>query len=673
MARHAEQGITHVITFSSTHFRWSFRPYWDKITECLAKVVRAGHKYGIKVIEHHYANLTHYLDTKEQWDEFEGEMQLRNSSTKNWPGLEEWMMSPDNEIERWIQYSGLTGKPAVPYGGHGRCFNNEEYVSQYLDYLETIYKTGVDGIMTDDVHWFMPWSCACPVCRKLFKEQTGYDLPDTEHWGSWVGNYEDPSFTAWLHFRYASTRRFHQRVKDHYERLGLKMLRPNYTSVALCPSLTACILDDLPALDWVFQECCFSTIIRYTWPLYLLDQLQRRLMERERRIPSMMMFYANREDQLAFSWGIARLCGALYTNTPEGVSCMDETPYRDFEKKYSDAIFDCESLAEVGFIDSLENRRFAVAYEASRMKFWIQSAFFENLPVELANSKNPASWKQFSVLCVNEVYLLSDQEISDLKAYAQAGGTLVITGRSGERDEHGRRLSLTEMESRWGVQLGDDRNEIKVFPLGKGRIVRPGWDFGYPGTPEIREKIFQTRWNGPEHNNKLLDLRQDIPELWLPRAYKQQCNAEGRMPNNNGYYGGEKERKEVVALLRSLLPCVPSFRVENLSELVLAVPLQGRTSHLLSIQLLNASGTMKRGTDQWMSHDDPIPFPPHAGTAHFYLRIPAGMPMPAQAVFAVPGDTGETNLQVSMDGQVISICLPLSLLKTCGTIFLRGQ
>ena len=26
-------GINHVITFSCTHFRWSFRRYWDQITE----------------------------------------------------------------------------------------------------------------------------------------------------------------------------------------------------------------------------------------------------------------------------------------------------------------------------------------------------------------------------------------------------------------------------------------------------------------------------------------------------------------------------------------------------------------------------------------------------------------------------------------------------------------
>jgi len=32
-----EQGITHVITFSCTHFRWSFKPWWGKINECLKK------------------------------------------------------------------------------------------------------------------------------------------------------------------------------------------------------------------------------------------------------------------------------------------------------------------------------------------------------------------------------------------------------------------------------------------------------------------------------------------------------------------------------------------------------------------------------------------------------------------------------------------------------------
>jgi hypothetical protein len=42
-------GVNHVITFSSTHFRWSHRRDWALLTETLARVVRACHRHGIHV------------------------------------------------------------------------------------------------------------------------------------------------------------------------------------------------------------------------------------------------------------------------------------------------------------------------------------------------------------------------------------------------------------------------------------------------------------------------------------------------------------------------------------------------------------------------------------------------------------------------------------------------
>src|ERR1041384_5412006 len=47
----AAVGINHVITFSGTHFRRSFRRDWDRITGTLARVVEACHACGIHVTE----------------------------------------------------------------------------------------------------------------------------------------------------------------------------------------------------------------------------------------------------------------------------------------------------------------------------------------------------------------------------------------------------------------------------------------------------------------------------------------------------------------------------------------------------------------------------------------------------------------------------------------------
>ncbi len=54
------------ITFSCTHFRWSFFRDWELLTRRLAMIVRACHKHGIYVTEHHSSHLTRNPLTPEE-------------------------------------------------------------------------------------------------------------------------------------------------------------------------------------------------------------------------------------------------------------------------------------------------------------------------------------------------------------------------------------------------------------------------------------------------------------------------------------------------------------------------------------------------------------------------------------------------------------------------------
>ena len=55
----AEAGITGVMTFSVTHFRWTYHKYKREILEALRKLTAACHKYNITVEEHHSCHLTY--------------------------------------------------------------------------------------------------------------------------------------------------------------------------------------------------------------------------------------------------------------------------------------------------------------------------------------------------------------------------------------------------------------------------------------------------------------------------------------------------------------------------------------------------------------------------------------------------------------------------------------
>ena len=133
-----EQGITHVITFSCTHFRWSFVPWWSKINECLKRICIAAHKYGIKVIEHHSAHLDSFIVDDYRTEGFTREFLLRHGSVNNYPGLMDFLKRNDPQEQSRYQLNGQTGEPVSPYNAHGHCFNNPDYVSDYLKYLESV-------------------------------------------------------------------------------------------------------------------------------------------------------------------------------------------------------------------------------------------------------------------------------------------------------------------------------------------------------------------------------------------------------------------------------------------------------------------------------------------------------------------------------------------------------
>ncbi|MBR2356555.1 MAG: hypothetical protein IKA65_00830 [Lentisphaeria bacterium] len=57
-ASFAAAGINIVMTFSCTHFRWSYYTYRATINAALKRLVDACHKYNIRVVEHHSSHLT---------------------------------------------------------------------------------------------------------------------------------------------------------------------------------------------------------------------------------------------------------------------------------------------------------------------------------------------------------------------------------------------------------------------------------------------------------------------------------------------------------------------------------------------------------------------------------------------------------------------------------------
>ena len=656
----AASGVNHVITFSCTHFRWSFHDYWDLLNETLARVVRACHKHGVLVTEHHSSELSHCIGSDDDLAYLKNILRVRKSKVESWPKMivsakGDPMLIDDIKRSELIQIDGETGgfRPNV-YHGYSMCFNNPHYRRAYFSYLESVYETGVDGIMTDDVQWLggTPWhnGCACGHCRKRFAEKTGYELPAKgEAWARMIGDYQNPVFLAWLDFRMRSVEAFHQAVKAHYNSLNLCLLRPNYCSSVLNGNGSSYSLDTLPELDWVFQESCFSTIIRYSWPQWAVEQGHRYALGRVRSIPPMTMFYPDRPDTTMFCWSLAMSWGAKYLATDEGVIGNEtEDRLRLFEEKHQRLLENPRKIANFAFYDSKRNRELYGRYEESSgpwTKAWFQACMFGNIACDFLLSSELERIGDYDVIALPDIAVLSDAEVRAFRDFATNGGTVIWGGDSGSIDQDGASRSREELASLLGVDEIPENPERDEVVIAKGRVV-----FLKNESDQVAQLT----------GINLMRFNADVKEQ---RVAHESLSAEH-----------SQQFRKLAEFTESMIPGHSRLSVPNLPEGVLATVFAAHDESALVVHLVNTAGTLEVASREGVNHEDRIPFSAHADQlVAIELRLPrAWQSRELVGVFAY--DPNQPDRQILIGNHEVErvvVKFDLSMLKEYALIELR--
>ncbi|MDD4501678.1 MAG: beta-galactosidase trimerization domain-containing protein [Clostridia bacterium] len=479
--KYADDGITILIGFSCTHFRWNHVLNWKEINECIGRLVKSCHKYGIRYVEHHSSHLTYNPIGQDQIDAVEKAFEFHGSSTKAWTGFYEYSQGDPlingRKISSFRQISGATAKFARSnYRGYCMCFNNPQYKEEYFKYLESVYAQGVDGIMTDDVQyfgqgWWGDWSaCTCVHCRKLFKEKTGYDIPEPDKWNEFYENYSNPAFVAWKKFKHESTTKFAHDVNKHFESLGYALLRPNYISTIVRENPTSYPFENCTDLwDFVFQENISLIVIKESFYDVATEAIHRFAMARHRGIPSMSMFYPRTEDSLYFSWGLCKIWGQLFTQCSRNFKGgMREYIYRNFEMKHKEFYEAPDKVSDLAFLLSADTRDFSIGYKDSMRRFatWLQASYAYGFMTDMVfESEDLDVYSKFKYIVAPSVKMLSEMMLEKLYKYVENGGNLIIIGSFAIYDDkgksYGHRLEecFTKLPSTPGVKM-----------IGKGSI-----------------------------------------------------------------------------------------------------------------------------------------------------------------------------------------------------------
>ena len=313
-------------------------------------------------------------------------------------------------------------------------------------------------------------------------------------------------------------------------------------------------------------------------------------------------------------------------------------------------------LTSVGFIDSLKSRRYGASYDASRLKFWMQSCQLENIPLTLLNIEAPETWKT-PVVVLNEVHLISDAEGAALRRYAENGGILVVTGLSGNQQENGRVRTAEELDTLWTLSGGT------------GKILRIKDGFGYPGTEEEKHWLFIDYPNRFRYDSllELLPKKKEFRDYWIPRGIQLDPSPKLNEPDKF-YRENTAARRETAAFLRTLAGEKLTLRTENVPELVLAVPWISKNRQSITLRLLNAAQTFDRLPEDKRTHTDKIPFPPLKGPDFiFELLLPEDFERTGEVSF-IDLENHVWRLHAEYSGHTLKIKLSPSLFLDFGMI-----
>ena len=141
-----QQGYSAVMV-SGLHMRYTYTDLWEsRIVPYMKHICAAAHEAEMKVIDHYDVPIFF---------------------SRGYPFL-----LRDDHLE-WTQRDIRYGTPTRMY-----CINNPHFRKHFFDFARRVQRqSGIDAYQIDEVNFFEKSFCGCVHCRRLFEEDTGFELP----------------------------------------------------------------------------------------------------------------------------------------------------------------------------------------------------------------------------------------------------------------------------------------------------------------------------------------------------------------------------------------------------------------------------------------------------------------------------------------------------------------
>ncbi len=354
---------------------------------------------------------------------------------------------------------GADGKPLGRF-----CFN-----SGYLESMKSIVAEqltyGIAGFHLDmlDQGFGPPYGCWCDTCQKQYQTEFGHLMPKGATW--------DDAWDRMLEFRYRSSERFERALVNH-----IKSIRPEATvdfnyhgnppfsfEVGQRPVQHAGNADFVTGETGIWG---FSALgVGFNAEFYRASTPGKPFQVAIQR--GVHMYHDQTTRPLNdIRWELFTLLahGAFVTMIDKTGfdGSLDLIAYNRMGTAFAEALakrahFNHTPVYDIGLWFSSRSRDWIGRENSGRWFQSIQGAqracALEHLQfgIILDENANPDTLRPFPIVCLPDVGILSDKDVGLLRRYVEAGGNLLITGRSGQYDRMGNPLAQPNLAGMIGA------------------------------------------------------------------------------------------------------------------------------------------------------------------------------------------------------------------------------
>ncbi len=560
--------------------RHTFPNHQERIEKMIPMIVKEAHRQGIRVIDH--------MDLILLWNMGSGFRVL----TEN----------PD-----WLQRTVTDHVPGTFF-----CPVNPEFKEHFFDWMiEHIKTTNIDGYMIDEQTFGGINYCGCARCREQFHGATGLTLPMDET-SPLLQNRDSKLWQSWLKWRIQVLGDWTVELKERTMEINPNLTFMRYTThygfssdyapirfgTALSESARAC--------DFLGTEIMSRNVYAAYRSVFSYRKLKYSLREAYGS-PVFGLVYALQSPEVAyFGW-------CINTMNNQGTWQLNDIPRNSTTPNFT--IFEddmnrqiAKPIAPVAMLFSTQSRDWSLDETYYLDPLGMGEAMNDahcQYTTLIESSLKPDKLKRYKKILVPDALCLSDTQIEVLLQFADQGGDLLLTARTGMMDAIGNQRTTWPFAEILGI---DDPIPVTHVSGGILELNAGGEtienklsciEFSLNGTKEVTEFLTLKTTDGkaypagitvPYGNGSISYISSQVGGLHMEdeRTIKQEWTFEW----------DESTFKFQQALFQQLLSSGSSFEPVNIPRKVYVTifnqSLEGK--HYTLVHLLNATGSkMKKG------------------------------------------------------------------------------